>query len=48
MPKDTRPTAPRIDEIVLADLVDGELAELAAGDRVDGLRYRGGDISERG
>lgn len=47
MPKETRPKPPRIDEIVLADLVDGELAELAAGDRVEGRRFRGGDVSER-
>jgi uncharacterized protein YjbI with pentapeptide repeats len=47
MPRETRPITPRIDEIVLADLVDGDLADLTPGDRVDGLRYRGGDVSER-
>ena len=47
MPRETRPTPPRIDEIVLVDLVEGEIGELAAGDRVEGRRYRGGDLAGR-
>jgi uncharacterized protein YjbI with pentapeptide repeats len=47
MPKDARLKPPRIDEILLDDLVDGEIDELAAGVRVEGRRFRGGDLSER-
>ncbi|WP_157000940.1 pentapeptide repeat-containing protein [Agromyces laixinhei] len=47
MPRELRPRPPRIDEIVAGELLEGDIADLGAGDRVEGMQYRGGDLSER-
>ncbi|MFF2496005.1 pentapeptide repeat-containing protein [Agromyces sp. NPDC058064] len=45
--KPARLAPPRIDELVLTDLVDGDDADLVAGAVVEGRRFTAADLSER-
>lgn len=45
--KPARPASPRIDALVLTDLVDGDDADLVAGAVVEGRRFAAADLSER-